>query len=198
DPGPPPAPTTKTAEGQGAESINADESWRNQQPKGSAAKPLQLATPQTATLSNGLTLILSERRGLPVVAANLVLKTGSDANPLDKPGLANFVSAMLDEGTATRNSLQIADEVAQLGASLNTNSSMDATPVSAGSLTKTFPGRLDLLADVVLHPSFPAEEIERQRASRLAGLVQQRDNPAHVAALVLASGLYGTKHTDGY
>jgi zinc protease len=50
DPGPPPAPTTKTAEGQGAESINADEAWRNQQPKGSAEKPLQLATPQTATL----------------------------------------------------------------------------------------------------------------------------------------------------
>ena len=50
---------------------------------------------------NGLTLILSERRGLPIVAANLVIKTGSDANPIDRPGLANFVAAMLDEGTAT-------------------------------------------------------------------------------------------------
>ena len=75
--------------------------------------PLQLATPVSETLPNGLTLILNERRGLPIVAANLVLRTGSDANPLDKPGLANFAAAMLDEGTSTRNALQIADEVAQ-------------------------------------------------------------------------------------
>jgi zinc protease len=135
---------------------------------------------------------------LPIVAANLVLKTGSDANPLDKPGLANFVAAMLDEGTATRSSLQIADEIAQLGASLNTGSTMDATTVSSRSLTKNFGKTLDVLADVVLHPAFPAEEIERQRASRLAGLVQQRDNPSQVAAQVMASALYGPKHPYGY
>ena len=192
----PPAPQGAAASA--PETINADEAWRNETPKPGPSKPLQLATPVSATLSNGLTLILSERRGLPIVAANLVLKTGSDANPLEKPGLANFVAAMLDEGTATRNALQIADQVAQLGASLTTGSSMDATTASVRSLTKNFGPTLDILADVVLHPSFPAEEIERQRASRLAGLVQQRDNPAQVAALVLASALYGTKHPYGY
>jgi len=192
----PPAPQGAAASA--PETINADEAWRNEPPKPGPSKPLQLATPVSATLSNGLTLILSERRGLPIVAANLVLKTGSDANPLDKPGLANFVAAMLDEGTATRNALQIADQVAQLGASLTTGSSMDATTASVRSLTKNFGPTLDILADVVLHPSFPAEEIDRQRASRLAGLVQQRDNPAQVAALVMASALYGTKHPYGY
>jgi zinc protease len=188
----------KSAAGGAPESINADEPWRNEPPKPAPSKPLQLATPVSATLSNGLTLILSERRGLPIVAANLVLKTGSDANPLDTPGLANFVAAMLDEGTATRNALQIADQIAQLGASLTTGSSMDATTASIRSLSKNFGPTLDILADVVLHPSFPAEEIERQRASRLAGLVQQRDNPAQVAALVMASALYGAKHPYGY
>jgi zinc protease len=94
-----------------------------------------------ATLPNGLTLLLNERKGLPVVSANLVLKTGSDANPLDKPGLANFVAAMLDEGTTTRNALQIADEVAQLGGSLSTSSSMDSTTVSGRSLAGTSAGR---------------------------------------------------------
>ncbi|HKE82604.1 MAG TPA: pitrilysin family protein [Vicinamibacterales bacterium] len=191
-------PASQGAAAAATESINADEPWRNSTPKAAPPKPLQLATPVSATLSNGLTLILSERHGLPIVAANLVLRTGSDANPLDKPGLANFVAAMVDEGTATRSSLQIADEVAQLGASLNTGSTMDATTVSARSLTKNFPGTLDLLADVVLHPSFPAEEIERQRASRLAGLVQQRDNPAQVASQVMAASLYGPKHPYGY
>jgi zinc protease len=197
DPGPPSSAPSTQAQG-GAESINADEPWRNEMPKPAPAKPLQLATPQTATLPNGLTLILSERRGMPVVAGNLVFKTGSDANPADKPGLASFMAAMLDEGTATRSSLQIADEAARLGAQLNTSSSMDAISVSGGSLSKNFPALLDIMADVALHPSFPAEEIERQRASRLAQLVQQRENPAQLAAQVTAAALYGQRHPYGY
>ena len=178
--------------------INDEEPWRNEMPKPGPARQLQLATPASATLSNGLTLILSEKRGLPIVAANLVLKTGSDANPIEKPGLANFVAAMLDEGTATRNAPQIADEVAQLGGSLTTGSSMDATTVSARSLSRNFGALLELVADVTQRPSFPAEEIDRQRASRLAQLVQQRDNPAQVAAQVTAAALYGPKHPYGY
>jgi zinc protease len=191
----PPAPAAAQA---GGESINPDEPWRTQVPRAGQARPLQLATPVSAKLANGLTLILSERHGLPIVAANVVLRTGSDANPLDKPGMANFVAAMLDEGTAKRNALQIADDVARLGASLGTGSSMDATTISSRSLTKNFPATLEILSDVVLNPSFPAEEIERQRASRLAGLVQQRDNPAQVAAQVTAAALYGPKHPYGY
>ena len=119
-----------------------------------------------ATLPNGLTLLLNERRGLPIVSANLVFKTGSDANPLDKPGLASFVAAMLDEGTTTRNALQIADQVAQLGASLSTASSMDSMTVSGHALSKNFGATLNLMADVVLRPNFPAAEIERQRQPR--------------------------------
>jgi zinc protease len=193
----PTPPASQAAAGQG-ESINADELWRNEMPKPTAARPVQLATPVSETLPNGLTLILNERRGLPIVAANLALRTGSDANPLDKPGLANFTAAMLDEGTSTRSALQIADEVAQLGASLSINSSMDATTLSVRSLSKNFAATLDLLADVTQRPSFPPDEIERQRASRLAALVQQRDNPNQVAAQVTASALYGPKHPYGY
>ena len=61
---------------------------------------------------------------------------------------------------------------------------MDATTISARSLSKNFAATLDLVADVALRPSFPADEIERQRASRLGQLVQQRDNPGQVAAQV--------------
>ena len=117
--------------------------------------------PTSFRLPNGLTVIINERPGLPIVAANLVLRTGSDANPSDKPGLANFTSAMLDEGTTTRSALQIADEVFQLGGTLGTGSSMDSIQVTAGSLRRTFPSMLDLVADIVRRPSFPAEEIER-------------------------------------
>jgi zinc protease len=194
---PTPPPPSSSAQA-GGESINADEPWRSEIPGAAPSRPLQLATPLSTTLPNGLTLILSERRGLPIVAANLVLKTGSDANPLDRPGTANFVAAMLDEGTATRDALQIADEVAHLGATLTTGSSMDATTISTRALTKNFPATLALLADVTLNPSFPSAEVERQRASRLASLVQQRDNPAQVAAQVTAAVLYGPKHPYGY
>ena len=128
----PPAPTS--AAGTGTEAINADEGWRAQSPTGGAARTATLPTPTMATLPNGLTLLLNERRGLPIVSANLVFKTGSDANPLDKPGLASFAAAMLDEGTTTRSALQIADEVAQLGASLSTASSMDSMTVSGHAL----------------------------------------------------------------
>jgi zinc protease len=194
----PTPPASTAAQAQGGESINAEEPWRLEMPKPGAARPLQLATPASTTLPNGLTLILSERRGLPIVAANLVFKTGSDANPLDKPGLANFVAAMLDEGTSTRDALQIADEVARLGASLTTGSTMDSTTVSARSLSKNFAATLTLVADVTLRPSFPVAEVERQRTQRLGQLVQLRDNPAQVAATVQAAALYGAKHPYGF
>ena len=198
-PAAPPTPTTAAAQSQGgAESINGEENWRLEMPKPGQARALQLSTPASATLSNGLPLILNQRPGVPIVAANLVLKTGSDANPANKPGLANFVAAMLDEGTMSRNALQIADEVAHLGASLTTNSSMDSTTVSARSLAKNFPVALNLVADVTLRPSFPAEEVERQRAARLGQLVQQRDNPAAVAGQVASAALYGERHPYGY
>ena len=184
--------------GAGAQAVNGDEPWRANEPKAAAAKPVQLPTPESATLANGLTLLLNERRGLPVVAASVVLRTGSDANPLDKPGLANFVAAMLDEGTASRSALQIADRVAQFGASLGTGSSMDATTITGRSLSKNFGALLDLMADVTLRPSFPAEELDRQRAQRLGQLVQMRDNPGQVAGVVTALALYGDKHPYGF
>ncbi len=192
-------PTTAQAQpGQGAESINVDEPWRKEIPKAGAARPLQVPTPETAQLPNGLTLILSTRKGLPVVSANLVLRTGSDANPANAPGLANFTAAMLDEGTATRNALQIADEVAQIGASLGTNSTMDASMVTTRSLKKNFGAALDLAADVTLHPSFPADEIERQRVNRIGQLAQQRENANALAAKIVAGVLYGPGHPYAY
>ena len=186
------------ASGAGAESINADEPWRQEQPKAGPAKPLAVAAPQLFTLPNGLTIILSERPGLPIVSATLVVRTGSGANPEGKPGLANYTAAMLDEGTATRSALQLADDVAQLGATLTTSSSMDVMRVNGRSLSKNFRATLDLMADVALRPAIPAEEIERQRAQRLATLAQQRDDPAAVAGIVMASALFGPRHPYGY
>jgi zinc protease len=180
------------------EGINQPELWRAQTPAPMATRALKLPTPTRFTLPNGLTVLLVEQHDLPVVAANLVIRTGSGANPPDVPGLANFTAGMLDEGTKTRNALAIADEAAKLGATVGTQSTMDSTTVVVRSLKKTFRQALALAADVALNPSFPPEEIERQRKSRLAALVQERDNPAAVAQRVMNAALYGAKHPYGY
>ena len=194
-----PVPAVKqTAAAGGAESINPDEAWRNEAPKPGETKTLVLPVPTSFQLPNGLTVLVNERTGLPLVSANFVVRTGSGANPVDKPGLANFTAAMLREGTATRSALQIADEVARLGGSLTTSSTMDGSQVTASSLKRTFPALLEVMADVARHPAFPADEIERQRASRLASLVQQRENPNAVASAVMAAALYGPSHPYGY
>ena len=171
---------------------------RTEQPAAGPSRPLQIAQPASFTLPNGLTVILSERPGLPIVSANLVVRTGSDANPLDKTGLANFTVAMLDEGTSTRDALTLADDVAQIGASLSTGSTMDVSLVTVRSLKKNFARALDLTADVTLNPSFPQEEIDRQRSQRLARLLQQRENPGAVANTVMNAALYGPRHPYGY
>ena len=200
DLGPPVAtpPAQKSAPGEGAEAVNADEPWRAEMPKSGPEKPLQLPIPQTFKLANGLTVLYLERPGLPIVAANLVIRTGSDANPVEKPGLANFTVGMLTGGTATRSARQIADEAAYLGATLTTSSTMDASLVTVRSLKTKFASALNLLADVALHPAFPQEEIDRERSSRLASLVQQRESAPAVADRVMAAVLYGPRHPYGF
>ena len=192
-PVPTPAPITAKP-GEGAESLNADEPWRNQQPKAGPAPALSLPVPQTFRLANGLQVLYLPRPGLPIVSTALVVRSGTEVNPPDRPGLADFTAAMLTEGTANRSALQIADDAAQLGTTVTANSSIDISQVTTSALTQNFPTALALLADVTLHPSFPVEELERRKKSRLAAIAEQRANPANVARVVAYASLYGAKH----
>ena len=198
--GPPVAapPVPKVAPGTGAESVNADEAWRNSPPVPSAPLRVQIPPPATYTLPNGLTVLHQERQGMPVVSAALVVGTGGEANPVTKSGLASFAAELLDQGTTTRDATTIANDVAQIGASLSATTTKDATTVTVQSLASRFPAALDLLADVTLRPSFPQPEVERQRASRLGELAAQRQNPGTVAALAALTALYGPRHPYGY
>ena len=182
----------------GGEPVNADAEWRKDPPKPGLSGALHLPVPQQFKLSNGLTVLYSERPGLPVVAASLVLRSGSGANPADKPGLASFTARMLQQGTTTRNALQIADSAADLGASLGSRASMDSSSVGTHVLTRNFPEALELLADVALHPTFPKDEIERVRKEREAELVQEQDDPFSVATRVMRTALYGAHNPYGY
>ena len=194
----PTPPAVQSKPGEGAEAVNADAEWRNQSPKAAPARPFKLPVAQTYRLANGLTVYYTQRPNLPIVSARLVVRSGSEQNPIGKSGLAGFTAALLTEGTTTRTALQVADETAQLGTALSSASTMDAMSVSISSLTRSFPAALDLLADVALHPTFPQDETERQRASRLASLTDQRANPAVVATNVMNSALFGPRHPYGY
>jgi zinc protease len=197
----PDVPTPKTQQkGQstGGESVNADAPWRDNPPKPGIVHALNLPEPEIFKLSNGLTVYYHNRSGLPVVAASLVFNTGSGANPVDRPGLASFTANMLQQGTATRNAMQIADEAALLGTALSSRASMDASSVGASSLTKNFPGALDLMSDIVLHPTFPPDEVERRRASRVAAFADERSDPDVIVARTGVSALFGPHSAFGY
>jgi zinc protease len=180
------------------EAVNADAEWRKEAPKPGPASALHLPVPEKFKLSNGLTVLYSERPGLPLVAANLVLHAGSGVNPPERPGLASMTARMLQQGTTTRTALQIADRAADLGATLNSGAGTDTTAISTRSLSRNFPDALELLADVAWHPTFPKSEIERVRSERLTAIVQEKDDPFSLAFRVLASALYGAHHPYGY
>ncbi|MEP7311453.1 MAG: pitrilysin family protein [Pseudomonadota bacterium] len=178
--------------------VAAASDWRKTVPAAAAEAKLTLPVPQRSKLDNGLTLLLVEQHKLPVVSANLVVLAGSDHNPATKPGLASFTADMLDEGTKTRGTLQIAEDLDQIGAALGSGSTTDASTVFLRTLKPTADDAFALMADVVLNPAFSAEEIDRVRASRLTQLVQQKDNPTAVAQRVFNQALFGPQHPYGY
>lgn len=152
---------------------------------------------QRTKLSNGLDLLLVEDHKLPLVQANLVLKSGWAADPKDRPGSASLTAELLDEGTKTRSSLQVAEEAKRLGANLGTRSSFDGSNVSINVLKRNFDPALALMADVVLNPTFPAEELERQRKIYLGRIQQEGKEPFTSAFKMYLRTLFGPEHPYG-
>jgi zinc protease len=197
----PDVPTPKTQQkgkNMGGEAVNVEVAWRANAPRAAPAPQLNLPVPDIFKLQNGLTVVYNYRPGLPVAAASLIFNTGSGANPIDKPGLASFTANMLQQGTAKRSATQIADEAALLGTTLSSGANMDGSSVGTSALTKNFSGALDLVADVVLHPTFPADEVERRRAARLAALANDRGEPNVVVSRTGIAALFGPHHPFGY
>ena len=172
--------------------------WRAKQPGAGVASRLTLPTPKKFTLANGLTVMLVEQHNLPMVSANLVVLSGSEMNPANRPGLASFTADMLDEGTKTRSALQIADDAARIGASLFTGSSSDSSTIGVSAMKKNADAALELMADIALQPAFPQKDIDRVRNTRLTQIQQQRDNPNALANRVFNNVVYGSNHPYGF
>jgi zinc protease len=174
------------------------EPWRAERPKAAVSAKLVLPTPNSFKLANGLTVYLVERHNLPVVAANVVLLSGSCTNPVDKPGLSAFTADMLDEGTTNRPALTIAGDLDRIGTSLHTGSGPDAAWAKMHGLTKTVEPSMAILSDVVLNPAFDTKEIDRVRNRRVTSLQQENDHPNTIAKRVLYRMLYGSENAMGY
>ncbi|HEU4588593.1 MAG TPA: pitrilysin family protein, partial [Gemmatimonadales bacterium] len=149
---------------------------------------------QRATLSNGLKIVLAERPSIPQVRFDLVFDAGYAADQFARPGTATMTMAMLDEGTATRSSLQISDELARLGARLGTFTRLDYAAVSLEALKENLGRSLELFADVVLRPSFPAPDFARLKQQQIAAIQREKAEPQSMALRVFPQLVYGEGH----
>jgi zinc protease len=184
--------------GGAAQQTKAKTGDRSLLPKEKPDPKLVLPAVQRRKLSNGLDVLVVEHHELPVISLNLVMKMGAAGDPADKAGLASITADMLDEGTATRSSLEISDQLARIGSSLNVGAGWDSTTASMRTLTRHLDRALEIYSDVISNPAFPDKDFERLRLQRLAALRQQRDSPDAIAGLVFQTVLYGRSHPYGH
>jgi zinc protease len=166
-------------------------------PKPGAPPVVRFPKFERATLSNGLKIIVAERQTVPQVNLRLLVDSGYAADQLALPGTASFALDMMDEGTATRSSLQIAEELAGLGATMSLGADLDTGFVSLSALKDKLDPSLAIFGDVILNPSFPAEELERLRRRRVAQIQQEGAQPIGIALRVLPGLIYGPEHAYG-
>ncbi len=150
---------------------------------------------QRATLKNGMKVVLARRTESPTVSASLMFDIGYSSDKFGgKLGLASLGMNMLDEGTKSLNSLQINERLQLLGASLNTGSDLDNSYVNLNTLKQSLDLSIDLMADVVLNPSFPEADFKRLQAQQLSGIQNEKKNPQSMVMRVMPTLLYGEGH----
>ncbi|MFW6114384.1 MAG: M16 family metallopeptidase [bacterium] len=149
---------------------------------------------ERVTLDNGMTLILCPRKSVPVVQMRLLVDAGYAADQTTLPGVAGMTMEMLDEGTKNRDSLQISTELLGLGVNLSTGANTDQCYVTLNTLKPNLREALDIYADVILNPQFPATELERQRKNQLASIQQEKSTPRMIGYRVFPKLIYGEGH----
>ena len=150
-----------------------------------------------ATLPNGLQVWTVTQRELPTVNASLIIRAGA-ANDGTSPGVAQVTASLLDEGTTRRSSLEFARAVEAIGASLSAGAGDERTQVSLQTLKKHADSAFALMGELVTQPAFKADELERERKSRLQSLRQQKDLPGTIASQLFTQTVYGAEHAYGH
>jgi predicted Zn-dependent peptidase len=142
-------------------------------------------------LPNGLGVMLVEDPRFPLVTMRLNFQAGSKFDPADKPGLAEAVASLLNEGSKTRTSRQISEEIDAMGGSLSATAGADSLTVSGNILSENLAKLLALAADISRNATFPANEVALFKQNRVQTLQQERSQPAFLANQKMAEVLFG-------
>jgi zinc protease len=159
-----------------------------------AVKELKVNIPPSTkyTLENGLRIVLMEYHRLPLIEMQLTVGGGRSIEPDTLTGLAGMTADLLKLGTSTRTATLIAEQIDFIGGSLNVSTGNDQFTVSTEFLVKDIIAGFDLFSDVVLHPTFVQEEIDRECSQRIASLSQILEQPQGIAGVYFTKRLYGT------
>jgi zinc protease len=147
-----------------------------------SAQTIHLPPHEKVVLKNGLTVLLLEKRGVPIVSFYGVVKTGSLADPPGQEGLAAITAGLLRKGTKARSAQQFSADLDFIGGSFTAEASADFTGVYAEFLTKDLAKGLDLFSDALLRPTFPKEEADKLLAQSLDAVKGAKDDPQQVLA----------------
>jgi zinc protease len=146
---------------------------------------------ERVTLDNGIRLVMSQQRSVPIVAMNCIVDGGARVDPPGKAGLASMTGSLMSEGTKGRTSEEISRLIDSLGGSFDTGASSDWILASAAVLSRDFTTGVDLIARSLREPTFPPEEVERRRKETLGELEADEDQPGIVAQRAFRKAVFG-------
>jgi zinc protease len=157
------------------------------------AQTLKLPPHEKVTLRNGMTVLLMEKRGVPMVSFAAIVNAGSTADPAGQEGLASVTAGLLRKGTTKRSAQKFAEDLDFIGASFGADAGLDFTSLSAECLTKDLDKGLDLLSDAMLHPAFPQTEMDKLLSQSVDGIKAAKDDAQSVVLNYYYGYLFG-KH----
>jgi predicted Zn-dependent peptidase len=156
-----------------------------------AAQTLHIPPHEKVVLKNGLTVLLLEKHGVPLVNLYALVKTGSAGDPAGEDGVASISAGLLRKGTKTRTAQQFAADLDYIGAAFESEAGADFSSVSTEFLTKDLTRGLELFSDALLHPIFPDAEVQKLLAQSVDGVRGAKDDPQQVLGLYYDGYLYG-------
>lgn len=169
------------------------EPWRAERPPAGPSSALQFPVPVVSKLKNGLTVMVA-RKAVPVASLSLVFRHGGAASPPGKSGLAALTARMLTEGTKRHPGVKLAEEVEQLGTTLDEDTGRDTSSLSLSALTQDVERAIALLGEVATEPAFSPTDFERVQKEWLDGLRAERQAPERLGSLATFGTLLGKPH----
>ncbi len=157
-----------------------------------AAQTLHMPPHEKYVLKNGLTVLLLEKHGVPMINLFAIVKTGSTADPAGEEGLASITAGLLRKGTKARTAQQFAADLDYIGGEFEAEAGADFSSTGAEFLTKDLTRGLELFSDALLYPTFPQTEVEKLLAQSIDGVRGAKDDPQQVLGLYYDAYLYGT------